>query len=299
MIRIRKGELIIMKVTYIHHSCFVWEGKNTMIVYDYWRDTPHGKLHNILSSTGKQIYFVNSHFHEDHFSRDVLTWDRNKRTPPRLLLSHDIVKRRRVDKELPSAIMRPGDHYEDEYILLDVYRSTDVGVSTLITLKDDSHESCFHAGDLNNWYFPEGDERLHILVHEMEGLYLSTLRDIQLDHPHVTHAMLPLDPRLGLEQLRGPSQWLARIETSHFYPMHTWGRHEQAQEQIEQLAYLFPRTQFHYEADPESMRIYGDFFEVVREQIELAESGQLFAPREKTSGQESEASGSEAPDIES
>lgn len=264
-----------MIANYIHHSCFAWEGPQTIVVYDYWKDNSRNQLHQLLSQTEKQVYFVVSHFHEDHYNSDILSWNRESENPPRLLISNDVVKRRRVPNELPVQVLRPGDHYEDEYLRMDVYRSTDVGVSTYIELVENG-ESCFHAGDLNNWYFPDGDERLHILVHEMEGLYMSTLRDIQLDHPHVTHCMFPLDPRLGKEMLRGPSQWLARIETDHFYPMHTWAKHDIAQAQIEQLAYLFPHSQFHYEADADTMEIYGDFYEIVREQLEIAESGKLW-----------------------
>ena len=198
-----------MKAEYIHHSCFLWEGPLTIVVYDFWCDRPDGALFHRLERSDKQVYFVVSHFHEDHYNPAILELGRDWAKPPRLLISHDVVKRRRVDKELPTAILRPNEHFEDELLAMDIYRSTDVGVSTVITLKDEEAdgvgESCFHAGDLNNWYFPEGDERIHVLVHEMEGLYLSTLRDIQLDHPHIHHAMLPLDPRLGGEILRGPS----------------------------------------------------------------------------------------------
>ena len=264
-----------MIAEYIHHSCFAWEGPRTIVVYDFWRDNSWQKLRLSLGRSHKQIYFVASHFHEDHFNRSILSFGRALASPPRLLLSHDVVKRRRVPKDMPVVVLRPNEHYEDEYISMDIYRSTDMGVSTYTRLKDNG-ESCFHAGDLNNWYFPEGDSRLRILLHEMEGLYMSTLRDIQLDHPHATHCMFPLDPRLGKESMRGPSQWLARIETDHFYPMHTWARHATALEQTAQLAYLFPHTQFHYHADPHAATIYGDFLEVVREQIELAESGKLW-----------------------
>lgn len=264
-------------VTYIHHSCFAWEGRRTMVVYDFWRDTEWFKLRNLLAQTDKQVYFVVSHSHQDHFNYDILRWGRSLANPPRLLLSHDVVKRRHIAKRLSAVTtLRPDDHYEDELLKMDVYRSTDVGISSVITLKDEDGESCFHAGDLNNWYFPEGDERLHVQVSEMEGIYLATVREIQLDHPHITHAMFPLDPRLGKESLRGPSQWLTRIDTDHFYPMHTWGCHEETQQRVADLAYLFPKTQFHYYADPKAAELYGDYLATMEEELrkEKAETTQ-------------------------
>ena len=257
------------KITYIHHSCFVWEGPRTMVVFDYWCDTEDRRLQRMLGATQKQIYFVVSHFHQDHFNPVIFEWGRATAEPPRLLISHDVSKRRRVPKSVPVTVLRPGDHYEDRLLTLDAYRSTDVGISSVVTLKDvaegETADSAFHAGDLNNWYFPEGDERLHVLVHEMEGLFLSTVRDIQLDHPHVTHAMFPLDPRLDKEWLRGPAQWLTRIETDHFYPMHTWGYHDKVRQGVEELAYLFPHTQFHYNADPQADKLYGTYRQIVDE----------------------------------
>lgn len=240
-----------------------------MVVFDYWCDTEDRRLQRMLGATQKQIYFVVSHFHQDHFNPVIFEWGRATADPPRLLISHDVSKRRRVPKSVPVTVLRPGDHYEDRLLTLDAYRSTDVGISSVVTLKDaaegETADSAFHAGDLNNWYFPEGDERLHVLVHEMEGLFLSTVRDIQLDHPHVTHAMFPLDPRLDKEWLRGPAQWLTRIETDHFYPMHTWGYHDKVRQGVEELAYLFPHTQFHYNADPQADKLYGTYRQIVDE----------------------------------
>jgi len=180
---------------------------------------------------------------------------------PRLLLSYDTVRRQRVPKDLPSAILHPGDHYEDEYLKLTVYRSTDIGASVAVELPDG--DTLFHAGDLNNWYFPEGDQRLKISSHEMEGLFLSSLRDIQMEYPHFTHVMFPLDPRLGKDALRGPSQWLTRFGTDNFYPMHYWAQHEIIANAIEELKYLFPYTVFHYEYIPDEALLYGDLLNQV------------------------------------
>ena len=253
-------------ILYIHHSCFAWEGPEALVVYDYWRDNYDGRLEKLLQTTEKQIYFVTSHFHEDHYNSAIFEIRRETEKPPILLISHDTFKRRRVPKEMAMTVLRPGDRYEEAHFTLHAYHSTDVGISSVTHLTDGT--TLYHAGDNNNWYFPQGDDRIHILTHEMEGLFLSTLRDIQLKFPHITHAMFPLDSRLGCESLRGPSQWLARIDTEHFYPMHTWGRHAKALEEIDQLVYLFPHTQFHYEADEHGEETYGDFLQRVRNELD-------------------------------
>jgi hypothetical protein len=54
----------------------------------------------------------------------------------------------------------------------------------------------------------------------MEKLYLSTLRDIRKDFSHIDHAMIPVDPRLEQEMLRGLFQFLKTFSVGQLHPMH-------------------------------------------------------------------------------
>ncbi len=228
-----------MKLHYIYHSCFVVEADAYLIVYDYWRDNGEGLLHRLIEERGdKRLYFVVSHFHEDHYNPEILGYG-----DARLLLSYDTVKRRRVPKLLPFISLRPGDEYEDEYLKLQALRSTDVGISTLTTLSDGT--TLYHAGDNNNWYFLENEEEhIRCSLDEMEGLFISIVREMQKMSPEVDHVMFPVDPRLGNEMLRGAFQWLRHIRTAHFYPMHCWGRRDEVNRSLEQLRELFRETDF-------------------------------------------------------
>lgn len=203
---------------YIYHSCFVWEDADFLLVYDYWKD-PEGRLRALLDGAGERaVYFVVSHFHEDHFNPDVAEWcaahDRWH-----LLPSYDTAKRRRIAPELPLAVLRFGEQVSTPHFRLRAYRSTDVGVCTVAELADGT--TLFHAGDCNNWYFDNGGHgRLKVPAEQMEKLYLSILRDIRKDHPRLDHAMFPVDPRLGQEMLRGALQLMRAVEVGHFHPMH-------------------------------------------------------------------------------
>ena len=181
-----------------------------------------------------------SHFHEDHYNSEILYY-----AGSRLLVSYDTQKRRHIQKNLPTAILRPGDHYEDENLRLDAIRSTDVGISSLVTLPDGT--TLYHAGDNNNWYFPENEEEhIRCTLDEMEGMFLSNLREVRAITKKVDYVMFPVDPRLGSEMLRGACQWLQQIQTIHFYPMHTWERNEEVKTGIEQLRDLFPEVKFEF-----------------------------------------------------
>ncbi len=215
-----------MQLHYIHHSCFVAEEEDCLLVFDYWQD-PQGLLRSLLDSAGgRAVYFIVSHFHQDHFNPDIVGWCA-ARADWHLLPSYDTVRRRRIDKSLPLAVLRPAESVATPHFSLKAYRSTDVGVSTVTTLRDGT--TLFHAGDCNNWRFPSAADpsdidRVKVTSDQMEKLFLSILRDIRLDFPAIDHAMFPVDPRLGQEMLRGPFQLLQAIKVSHLHPMHySWG----------------------------------------------------------------------------
>lgn len=228
-----------MEITYIYHSCYAVQTADVLVVYDYWKDTDNGKLHHMIDVRGKrQLYFVVSHFHEDHYNEEILTFE-----DARLLVSYDTQRRRHIPKTKPVAILRPGEQYEDEYIRLNALRSTDVGIATLLTLPDGV--KVYHAGDNNNWYFPhDEEEHIRCSLDEMEGMYISNLREVRAITPTVDYAMLPIDPRLEGEMLRGVCQWLQHINTRYCLPMHTWDRWAEVHKGIEQLKELFPEVEF-------------------------------------------------------
>lgn len=232
-----------MTLKYIYHSCFIAEDDNAILVFDYWKDTPDELLGRTLLRTQKQIYFIVSHFHEDHYNESILKWRNTNGKDPIYLISYDTVKRRHIDKKQPAAILHPGEHYEDNFVKLQAYRSTDVGISILVTLNDGT--TLFHTGDLNNWYFPEDySEHIKITADEMEGMYLSIIKNIYTDIKEIDHVMFPVDPRLGKEAMRGPIQWLSKIETKHFYPMHYWEDKEFVAKNIEAIKEIFPKVDF-------------------------------------------------------
>lgn len=229
----------MIKVNYIYHSCFAVETDSALLVYDYWKDSHDGRLQNAIETNSeKQLYFIVSHFHQDHFNPEIAGFAQARR-----LVSYDTSKRRRIKPPIATAVLRPGDVYEDENLKLNALRSTDVGIATLVTLPDGT--TIYHAGDNNNWYFvTDEDEHIRCSLDEMEGMFISNLREVRSITKSVDHVMFPVDPRLGSETMRGSCQWLQQIKTGHFYPMHCWGRWDEIRSGIAQLEELFPETAF-------------------------------------------------------
>lgn len=216
------------KIHYIYHSCFAVAQDECLIIYDYWMD-PTGALGALLDEyrvSGRDVYFVVSHFHEDHYNAEIpLLASRYENV--HLLASYDTVKRRRIDAGVVDRVLRFGDVFECEHFALHAYRSTDVGVSTVTVLRDG--ETIYHAGDNNNWYFPKVQSgtpdgpnagRVKVTPDQMEKLFLSIVRDVKADFQELDHVMFPLDPRLGQEMMRGALQFMAAINVGQWHPMH-------------------------------------------------------------------------------
>lgn len=227
-----------MKVSYIYHSCFMVETESVIVVYDYWQDHEGGSLFDYLAQAGKPVYFVVSHFHIDHFNDKIFSLSHS-----RYLLSYDVIKRRKLPVDAVYSELRPGHGYCDDCIKLHAFRSTDIGVCTLLTFPDNT--TVFHAGDCNNWYFNNLSGHLKVTPDNMEKMYLSILRDVKNAAAHINYVMFPVDPRLGDQLLRGPSQWLDKIGTDHFFPMHFWDMHDLMKEGIEKLKIKYTNTLFY------------------------------------------------------
>ena len=141
-----------MKLDYIYHSGFAIEADGVTVIIDYYKDSSEevfnkGIVHDYLLEKPGVLYVLCSHFHPDHFNREVLSW-KKLRPDIRYIFSKDILKHRRASAE-DATYINKGDTYEDEHIRIQAFGSTDVGISFLINLQG---RRLFHAGDLNNWH---------------------------------------------------------------------------------------------------------------------------------------------------
>ena len=96
-----------MKLTYIFHSGFAIETETCVLILDCWRD-PAEVVSKVLS-TAKPVYVFASHFHEDHFTKEILKWRSAYLSLSfTYILSKDILKHRRAVKEDADAWLAKG-----------------------------------------------------------------------------------------------------------------------------------------------------------------------------------------------
>ena len=210
------------KLTFVFHSCFILETANTAVVFDFFRDTTSNSVATFVQNTNKHVYFLNSHAHPDHFSKNIFDIIANADADIKLILSRDIkIKLDEQQRARVTHFIKLNEVYQDENIKITACPSTDVGASYAVEMEG---VMAYHAGDNNNWYLVDemDDERLNF----MERCFLATIDSIKQSFPHFNLVMFPVDPRLENEIYRGPNQFLDQITADYFVPMHLWGDYD-------------------------------------------------------------------------
>jgi L-ascorbate metabolism protein UlaG (beta-lactamase superfamily) len=198
-----------MKLTYIYHSGFAVEGKQFTVIIDYYRDSADGYVRRSLASFPGTLYVLASHRHPDHFNPSVLNW-KNIRPDIHYIFSTDIPK-----LNTGASFIRKGDTWQDDNIRIKAFGSTDAGISFLIEAEG---KTIFHAGDLNNWHWDQ--ESTPEEVREADRLFLLEVDDLRQETDRLDLALFPIDCRLGENYMRGAEQFIDRIHTRLFAPMH-------------------------------------------------------------------------------
>ena len=229
-----------MTLTYIFHSCFVQETEKSILIFDYWLDL-NGVVPPYLKKD-KPVYVFSSHFHEDHFNRAIFEW-RKQHENIKYILSKDIYKHRRANKEDADVWLAKGGTWSDETISVWALGSTDSGVSWIVETEG---KRIFHAGDLNNWYARflqdvkpgetiyseefsrlassnerpkvEREEEIDPIAHEKQ--YLGELKGIHKITNSFDVVMFPIDGRIGNGYTLGGRQFIERFNVGLFVPMH-------------------------------------------------------------------------------
>jgi len=197
-----------MKITYIHHSCFVIEAINCTILFDYVK----GKLPDFR--TDKPIYVLCSHRHSDHFSDKIFRLS-DEYDDVYYVLSYDVDNNKRVPERLRKVTMfiHPDQSFTLARFSLRALKSTDEGVAFIC---DVGGRKIYHAGDLNDWYWIGEDED------ENKAMQRAYKKEVEKMDAHFDVAFIPVDPRLESTYSLGAKELLAHTSVDRLFPMHFW-----------------------------------------------------------------------------
>ena len=219
----------MIRLTYIFHSGFVVETAAGILVFDYWLDLANVLPKCLSRRGGRHVYVFASHFHKDHFTKDIFGWKQSLGSGVTYILSKDILKHRRADKGEADVWLAKGGTWADENIQVTATGSNDSGVSWIV---ETGGNRIFHAGDLCNWYarfLADGNKYRQPYSEELgedidpvaeEKRFLGELKDIQKIAKGFDLVMFPVDGRIGNGYTLGARQFIERFQVGMFVPMH-------------------------------------------------------------------------------
>ncbi len=214
-----------MIITFVHHSCFVVETEERVLIFDYFRNgnVKGYEFTGVLPEfdKNKPVYVFASHFHQDHFDLEILKWA-EEYPKIRYILSKDIrLSNRYLERHgIPVSVkekitfVQPGKHYKIDDIKIGTLRSTDVGVAYLIYMEE---KYIYHGGDLNLWKWEGAGELVNGKETRAYKFEINKLRDYEIDV-----AFVPLDSRQKKYAAEGLKYFMENVDAKVIFPMHMW-----------------------------------------------------------------------------
>lgn len=200
-------------IKYLYHSGFIVETKNYFIVFDYYKG--YDKLVEDIKNTNKKVLIFSSHSHYDHFNAEILNYTKvNKNIY--YIFSDDI----NIDKKYKTEnvfFVQSGDNLNIEDIMINVFGSTDIGVSFLVEVDE---KNIFHAGDLNFWHWPDDTKEEKLAAQKPFEAEINKIEKYKVDI-----AFFPVDPRLEHNYHLGGSYFIEKVNPREFIPMHFQGNY--------------------------------------------------------------------------
>ncbi len=186
-------------VEYVHHSCYVVETKDAVLIFDYVQ----GNLPRHYLESSKLIIFFVTHSHEDHYNPGIFNYKKQ------VIASDDV----RVPLGKDAIMVKEKDSLIMEGLHVSVFGSTDLGVSFLVKTED---VSVFHAGDLNHWHWKDESTQDEIDIATYQ--FLNIIEDIKGNVIDI--AMFPVDPRMKKDFDSGARVFTQELKPTCFFAMH-------------------------------------------------------------------------------
>lgn len=199
-------------VTYIKHSGFLVETKESYLLFDYWE----GKLPELQYD--KELYVFSSHAHHDHYTKDIFKLE-NKCKKVVYVLSSDIKRASSFWKKAENVLfMKPHEEKVIDACTVSTLKSTDEGVAFLVKTEG---KTIYHAGDLHWWDWPGEPEEDNKMMEQQYKEELEYLKKESIDY-----AFVVLDPRQEESETLGIDYFIKNVGARFIFPMHCWGQYD-------------------------------------------------------------------------
>ena len=204
-----------MKLTYLLNSGFMIRAGRTLLLFDDYDDPSGAADRAVDMGDFEWLYIFVSHAHFDHFGNHIRAYAHQT---TRYIFSYDLRRTKRV-KMFPQnniVYMKRYTEWSDEHLHVWTYDSTDVGVSFLVELEDESR--VFHAGDFNWWHWTGDTEENQRLAEKAFKKQMARLKNLEADI-----AFFPIDGRLESAQDMGARVFVEQTDVKSLVAMHRVG----------------------------------------------------------------------------
>lgn len=214
-----------MKITFIHHSSFLVELNNTILLFDYFKGRKMknvnfaGRLPELPKE--KDFFLFSSHKHPDHFDMDNLklaevypnihfVFAKDCKMTKKFLNHHGY-----SDHILDRiTYVSANQEYHLKNIVINTLHSTDAGVAFHVTAEG---KEIYHSGDLNWWHWQGVEDIANAQMAADYKREIDKLRDTHFDV-----AFVPMDPRQRKYAFWGFDYFFKHVRTDAIVPMHMW-----------------------------------------------------------------------------
>lgn len=192
----------MLKIQYIYNSGFTLETEDLFLVFDvYTKD--------ISLPEDKEIYYIISHGHKDHFSPRIF----KEKEKAIYILSTDIKETYELEFPENTHWVSPHESLNLGSLKVETYSSTDEGVSFYLKCKD---LVIYFAGDHNWWAWEDQGEEKEI---EREKNFKSEIDPLK-EKERIDIAFIPVDPRLEKNTFKAVDYIISTLKTKNIFPMH-------------------------------------------------------------------------------
>jgi L-ascorbate metabolism protein UlaG (beta-lactamase superfamily) len=206
-----------LRVTYIHHNCFLLELPGLNLLFDFPSREhlpPAAKRAALRAVEGLDIVLVVSHSHADHFDPHITT-ALEPSSSLRFVVSDDVAEMYPDALPADAEILEPDEEYPDVWgMRFETLMSNDLGCAWIIGYEG---LRIWYGGDLANWNWPGQEPAANRFT---ENFFAQALERAGAEQVHL--AFQNVDERL--DSLAGGPQFMERVRPGLFVPMHGFGR---------------------------------------------------------------------------
>ena len=199
------------RVTYLYHSGFMVETKNTCLVFEllYRRKTNNIDINRFKD---KNVFVFVSHFHQEQYDKEIFKW---KGMNVRYVLSKDC----KYDKKYENVtVVSLTTGYIIDGLAVETLKSTDEGVAFIVHADG---LTIYHAGDLNWWHWNGESDAFNNMIKKQYTSEIDKIKGVNVDIGFV-----PVDTRLEDKYILAIDYLMRDVEIKHIFPMHFWNEYK-------------------------------------------------------------------------